>query len=65
LQTSEKEGIEGVKLLKAAISDLPIKCVILGRVEYYFNPVKKIIHHKKVGIENEDSCKFTANEKIF
>jgi len=25
-------GIEGVKLLKAAISDLPIKCVILGRL---------------------------------
>src|SRR5919108_3923704 len=34
-------GIEGVKLLKAAISDLPIKCVILGRVEYYLDPTAK------------------------
>jgi cytosine/adenosine deaminase-related metal-dependent hydrolase len=34
-------GVEGVKLLKAAISDLPIKCVILGRLEYYFNQIKK------------------------
>lgn len=47
-------GIEGVKLLKAAISDLPIKCVILGRVEYYFNPVKKEIIHHEVGIERKD-----------
>jgi cytosine/adenosine deaminase-related metal-dependent hydrolase len=53
-------GIEGVKLLKAAISDLPIKCVILGRVEYYFNPVKKEIIHHIVGIERKDK-KLSSN----
>ena len=53
-------GIEGVKLLKAAISDLPIKCVILGRVEYYFNPVKKEIIHHEVGIERKDK-KLSSN----
>ena len=31
-------GPEGVKLLKDAISDLPIKCIILGRIEQYFEP---------------------------
>jgi cytosine/adenosine deaminase-related metal-dependent hydrolase len=34
-------GPEGVKLLKDAISDLPIKCMIFGRVEYYLDPSKK------------------------
>jgi cytosine/adenosine deaminase-related metal-dependent hydrolase len=33
-------GEQGVQLLKDAISDLPIKSVILGRVEYYFEPSK-------------------------
>ena len=31
-------GPEGVKLLKDAISGLPIKCIILGRIEQYFEP---------------------------
>jgi cytosine/adenosine deaminase-related metal-dependent hydrolase len=31
-------GEEGVRLLKYAISGLPIKCVVLGRVESYFDP---------------------------
>ena len=53
-------GIEGVKLLKAAISDLPIKCVILGRVEYYFNPEKKEIIYHEVGIEQNDK-KLSSN----
>ncbi len=53
-------GIEGVKLLKAAISDLPIKCVILGRVEYYFNQVKKEMIHSELGIEQNDS-KLSSN----
>jgi cytosine/adenosine deaminase-related metal-dependent hydrolase len=53
-------GIEGVKLLKAAISDLPIKCVILGRVEYYFNPVKKEIIYHEAGIEQKDK-KLSSN----
>ncbi|MDQ3868944.1 MAG: amidohydrolase family protein [Thermoproteota archaeon] len=48
-------GIEGVKLLKDAISDLPIKCVILGRVEYYFNQVKKGMIHSELGIEQNDT----------
>ncbi|HYA83013.1 MAG TPA: amidohydrolase family protein [Candidatus Bathyarchaeia archaeon] len=30
-------GPEGVRLLKDAISGLPIKCVVFGRVEYYFD----------------------------
>ncbi|HKG41375.1 MAG TPA: amidohydrolase family protein, partial [Nitrososphaeraceae archaeon] len=53
-------GIEGVKLLKTAISDLPIKCVILGRVEYYFNPEKKEIIYHEVGIEQKDK-KLSSN----
>jgi cytosine/adenosine deaminase-related metal-dependent hydrolase len=36
-------GLDGIKLLKDAISDLPIKCVILGRVEYYLDPTAKEI----------------------
>ena len=39
-------GPEGVKLLKESIQDLPIKSVILGRIEYYFN-LKKILKNKK------------------
>jgi cytosine/adenosine deaminase-related metal-dependent hydrolase len=34
-------GYNGVKLLKDAISDLPIKCVTLGRAEYYFSHTGK------------------------
>jgi cytosine/adenosine deaminase-related metal-dependent hydrolase len=34
-------GYDGVKLLKDAMHDLPIKCVILGRIEYYFDYSKK------------------------
>ena len=34
-------GIEGVAILRDAIIDLPIKCLILGRVEYYFD-IKRI-----------------------
>jgi cytosine/adenosine deaminase-related metal-dependent hydrolase len=34
-------GPEGVKLLRDAISDLPIKYMIFGRVEYYLDPSKK------------------------
>jgi cytosine/adenosine deaminase-related metal-dependent hydrolase len=30
-------GAEGVKLLRDAISGLPIKCVVFGRTEYYFD----------------------------
>jgi len=34
-------GPEGVKLLRDAIFDLPIKYMIFGRVEYYLDPSKK------------------------
>ena len=34
-------GPHGIKLLKEAIYDLSIKCVILGRVEYYIDLAKK------------------------
>jgi cytosine/adenosine deaminase-related metal-dependent hydrolase len=30
-------GFEGLELLKQAISALPIKCIVFGRVEYYFD----------------------------
>jgi cytosine/adenosine deaminase-related metal-dependent hydrolase len=30
-------GSEGINLLRQAISTLPIKCIVLGRVEYYFD----------------------------
>ena len=30
-------GPEGINLLKDAIFDLPIKCLVLGRLEYYFD----------------------------
>lgn len=50
-------GSEGVELLKESIQDLPIKSVILGRIEYYFN-LKKILKNKKQ-IEKKD-----INEKF-
>lgn len=31
-------GPEGIRLLKEAIVDLPIKCIALGRADYYGNP---------------------------
>src|ERR671930_1185266 len=34
-------GKYGVELLRDAIYDLPIKCVTLGRVESYFNPMRR------------------------
>jgi cytosine/adenosine deaminase-related metal-dependent hydrolase len=34
-------GYNGVKLLKNALSGLPIKCLALGRVEYYFDHARK------------------------
>jgi cytosine/adenosine deaminase-related metal-dependent hydrolase len=40
-------GEEGVRLLKDAISGLPIKCVVLGRVESYFDPKKTMTIHSE------------------
>ena len=39
-------GAKGIELLKESIQDLPIKSVILGRIEYYFD-LKKILKNKK------------------
>jgi cytosine/adenosine deaminase-related metal-dependent hydrolase len=33
-----EDGPEGVRLLKEAIAGLPVKCVTLGRTNYYSNP---------------------------
>src|SRR5262245_49166918 len=33
-----EDGPNGVRLLKDAIADLPIKCVALGRTNHYCNP---------------------------
>ena len=51
-------GPKGIELLKEAIIDLPIKSVILGRVEYYFD-LKKILENKNKQIKKENS-----NEKL-
>ena len=39
-------GLDGVLLLKSSLDNLPIRCVILGRVEHYNtkNEIKKNIH---------------------
>jgi cytosine/adenosine deaminase-related metal-dependent hydrolase len=34
-------GEDGVRLLRDAISDLPVKCVILGRIESYLEPKQR------------------------
>ena len=44
-------GPEGIELLKDSIGHLPIKSVILGRVEQYFD-LKKILEIKKQTKEN-------------
>jgi cytosine/adenosine deaminase-related metal-dependent hydrolase len=33
-----EDGLEGIKLLKDAVDGLPIKCVTLGRINYYSSP---------------------------
>jgi cytosine/adenosine deaminase-related metal-dependent hydrolase len=35
-----EDGLEGIRLLKEAVEGLPIKCVTLGRVDYYSNSPK-------------------------
>jgi cytosine/adenosine deaminase-related metal-dependent hydrolase len=43
-------GPEGISLLKQAISALPIKCIVLGRIEYYFDLITnlKIAREKRL-----------------
>ena len=51
-------GEDGVELLRYAVSDLPIKCVILGRVESYFGTkaknsgIERVIKQKKAKVDN-------------
>ena len=33
-----EDGPDGIRLLKEAVADLPIKCVVLGRTNYYGDP---------------------------
>jgi cytosine/adenosine deaminase-related metal-dependent hydrolase len=35
-------GPEGINLLKQAISALPIKCIVLGRIEFYFDLITNL-----------------------
>lgn len=46
-------GSEGVNLLKQAISALPIKCIVLGRIEYYFDLIKDLKITKKKELVNK------------
>ena len=43
-------GVEGVAILRNAIVDLPIKCLILGRVEYYFD-IEQIEEHEDKNVQ--------------
>jgi cytosine/adenosine deaminase-related metal-dependent hydrolase len=36
-----EDGLEGIRLLKEAVDGLPIKCVTLGRINYYSSPTDK------------------------
>ena len=51
-------GPEGIELLKYSIGDLPIKSIILGRVEKYFD-LKEILKIKKQTKEN------VVDEKLY
>ncbi|HYX71887.1 MAG TPA: amidohydrolase family protein, partial [Nitrososphaera sp.] len=33
-----EDGLEGIRLLKEAVEGLPIKCITLGRINYYSSP---------------------------
>ena len=59
-------GEQGVLLLKDAINGLPIKCVILGRVESYFEPKKTItIHSAKTKVSlKQKKAKLIKKERL-
>lgn len=44
-------GSDGINLLRQAISTLPIKCIILGRIEFYFDLITnlKVARAKRLG----------------
>lgn len=54
-------GVEGVTLLKDAIIDLPIKCLILGRIEYYFD-IKSISEHGNKNLQGLKKSKLPDSE---
>src|SRR5215218_51449 len=64
-----EDGLEGIRLLKEAVEGLPIKCVTLGRVDYYSSPTdtaglppEKVEHAKQV-LEHADGLGLSgANE---
>src|SRR5918911_3775955 len=53
-------GYNGVKLLRDALSDLPIKCLALGRAEYYFDHAIK----KRGKIGNIQDLKKEASKNL-
>lgn len=57
-------GTYGVQLLKDAIYNLPIKCIILGRVEYYFNHIGRITRTIKTERQQEGLRKTKKNMNI-
>jgi cytosine/adenosine deaminase-related metal-dependent hydrolase len=56
-------GPKGIELLKEALTDLPIKSVILGRVEYYFD-LKKILKNKKQTKKQDSDEKLVKLSKL-
>jgi cytosine/adenosine deaminase-related metal-dependent hydrolase len=50
-------GFEGLELLKQAISALPIKCIVFGRVEYYFDLTKDTRADRKEKLVHDTSAK--------
>ena len=50
-------GFEGLELLKQAISALPIKCLVFGRVEYYFDLTKDSKANRKEKLVHDTSAK--------
>jgi cytosine/adenosine deaminase-related metal-dependent hydrolase len=59
-------GYEGLELLKQAISSLPIKCIVFGRIEYYFDLTKDNniggINELSQGISSKKNIKTKATE---
>ena len=50
-------GFEGLELLKQAISALPIKCIVFGRVEYYFDLTRDTRADRKEKLCHDTSAK--------
>jgi cytosine/adenosine deaminase-related metal-dependent hydrolase len=64
-----EDGVEGISLLREAVEDLPIKCITLGRINYYSNPKEaggipqEAIEQAKLVLERADGFGISgANE---